>query len=462
MIISSGVAPFDERMGGLRAGGLYLLAGAPGAGKMPFLLQFLAAGLEAKERLALLSGHSPEEVFEQARYWGLEGLERAWRKDQFTVLGFRGEYPRRILHAADPEEALAELSNFLEGPVSRLAVDPGTLLWETRAGMAMANTFLAWHERLEATVAATAVTDLDENLPQSTDWVIQRADGVYRLARLSSGLRELTMYRVRPPVEDPGPLTLELKPGVGLAAPATRPGRRAGDTDAEAWLRGEYDVTEASDPLELVSLLQAEPVGVVAISVARSDVGEAIRVCRTVRDLTRGAIVLLSHDRLRSTDRARALEAGADEVLQQDAAVQELKLRLGKAASYQRNGTRPVVNGDGLEAIRDIVDAGRFAAEVQERLGSPTHGYLTLLLVPESAGDDIVEAMRECLRSETGDFAGHAGDGFGFVLQDARARHARVFLDRALSSLKKADRDLEVQILTSPEEVDEIRAAVSD
>ena len=105
MIISSGVGPFDERVGGLRVGGLYLLAGAPGAGKLPFLLQFLAAGLEADERLAFIGGHSPEELFEQARHWGLDGLEQAWRDGRLSVLGYRGEYPRRILEAADPEEA---------------------------------------------------------------------------------------------------------------------------------------------------------------------------------------------------------------------------------------------------------------------------------------------------------------------------------------------------------------------
>ena len=205
MIISSGVGPFDDRVGGLRAGGLYLLAGPPGAGKLTFLLQFLAAGLEADEKLAFLGGLSPEELFERARHWGLDGLERAWRQGRLNLLGYRGEYPRRILDAAEPEEAFAELSETLGGPVSRLAVDPGTLLWETRAGTALASSFVSWQEGSGATVIATAVTELNDSLPRSTDWVLHRAAGVFHLGRTPHGLRELAVYRTRPPIAEPLP-----------------------------------------------------------------------------------------------------------------------------------------------------------------------------------------------------------------------------------------------------------------
>ena len=60
------------------------------------------AGLEADERLAFLGGHSPEELFERAAHWGLDGLREAWQKGRLTVLGYRGEFPRRVLDAANP------------------------------------------------------------------------------------------------------------------------------------------------------------------------------------------------------------------------------------------------------------------------------------------------------------------------------------------------------------------------
>ena len=43
--------------------------------------------------------------------------------------------------------------------------------------------------------------------------IVGRAAGVFHLARLRNGLRELTVVRIRPPVTDPGPITLELAAG---------------------------------------------------------------------------------------------------------------------------------------------------------------------------------------------------------------------------------------------------------
>ena len=464
MVISSGVGPFDLRVGGLRAGALYLLAGAPGAGKLTFLLQFLAAGLEADERLAFLGGHSPDELFEQARHWGLDGLETAWRQGRLTVLGYRGEYPRRILRAADPGEAFSELTEALDGPVSRLAVDPGTLLWETRAGTAMASAFLQWQESSGTTVAATAVTDLDDNLPQSTDWVVQRAAGVFLIDRLSSGLRELTVYRIRPPVEDAGPITLEMRPGAGLTTPAGRPDRRTGDVtagerrrllllrmtealseDVEGWLSREYEVQETRDPLQLISALQTERWG---------------GVCRSIRPLTGGAIVLLSRGQIRSSDRARAMEAGADDVLRQDVVLRELKSRFRRAAACLRGYDQTSADTDRPEPIHDLVESEEFNAEVGQRLQSASLGYLTLLLIPESVGDEVLKALRESVRVQAGDFVGHVSGGYAVVLQDARGRHARTYMERALRSLPPSAGAPEVTILTSPEEADEIRAVL--
>ncbi|MBT8461118.1 MAG: hypothetical protein KJO44_01255 [Gemmatimonadetes bacterium] len=479
MIISSGIGPFDDRVGGLRAGGLYLLAGTPGAGKLAFLLQFLAAGLDADEKLAFLGGSSPDELFEQARHWGFEGLEEAWRNGRFAVLGYRGEYPRRILQASEPEEAFGELTEALGGATSRIAVDPGTLLWETRAGTAMANAFLQWQEASGATVVATAVTDLSDHLPLATDWVVQRATGVFHLARLRAGLRELTVHRIRPPIEDPDVITLEMRAGAGLARPAGLPDRRTGDVpsgdrrrlvllrmteaiteDVEDWLGREYEVYETRDPLELTSLLQAEHWGGVCIAVERAGIDDAIQVCRTVRPMTVGAVVLLSRGQLRSSDRARAMEAGADDVLRQDVVLRELKSRFRRAAACVVGEREAWGDPERPRPIRALVEPSAFTSEVGQRLNSASLGYLTLLLVPESVGPDVLSALRDSVRVEAGDFVGRAAGGYGVVLQDARGRHARIYMERALRSLDPSAGAPEVRILTSPEEADEIRAAL--
>lgn len=478
VIVSSGVGPFDERVGGLRAGGLYLLAGAPGTGKLPFLLHFLAAGLEANERLAFLGGQTPDELMAQARHWGMAGLEEAWRTDRLLLLGFRGEYPRRILHAADPDEAFAELTDALEGPVSRLAVDPGTLLWETRAGNAMATSFLRWQEASGITVAATAVTDLDENLPPSTDWVVQRASGVFHLARSRGGLRELTVYRMRPPVDDPGAITLELRGGEGLTRPAGPPDRRAGDVapgdrrrllflrltdaigeDVERWLGSEYSMSDVSDPMQLISEVQGGGWGGVCIGVDRARIDEAVEVCRAIRALTPAAIVVLSRGELRSSDRARAIEAGADDVIRQDVAPRELKSRFRRAAACV-GSAREAGGSERPVPLPELIDLPDFSDEVSRRLESPSLGYLTMIVVPDTVGPEVLQALRDSIRIQAGDFVGRLAPGYGVVLQDARSRHARIFMERALRALDPSAGAPEVRILTSPEEADEIRSAL--
>lgn len=481
MIISSGIEAFDARVGGLRPGGLYLVTGAPGAGKLPFLLQFLAAGLEADERLAFLGGYSPEELFEQCRHWGLDALETSWQGGRFAVLGFRGEFPRRILQAVDPQDAFNELTDLLDGPVSRLAVDPGTMLWETRAGTAMAEAFLSWQAALGATVMASASAGLQESLPHSTERVVQKATGTFHLARLQSGLHELTVQRVRPPIADPGTITLELSPGTGLGAPTRRPGRRVGDSacsgrrrllllrlseeiqeDAYAWLTREYEVSEIRDPLQVAARLQTESWGGICILVDRAGVDVAIDVCRVTRPLTSGAMVLLSRGQLRSSDRARAMEAGADDVLRQDVVLRELQTRFRRAAACVQRPREWTAGDDRTEPIRELLEQDRFVDEVSHRLDSAAHGYLTLILVPESVGIPVREALRCSLRVEAGDFMGGLANGFGVVLQDARQRHALVFLERALQSLEPVSGAPEVKILTSPEEADAIRDVLAN
>jgi CheY-like chemotaxis protein len=317
----------------------------------------------------------------------------------------------------------------------------------------MAEAFLAWRESIGATVLATAAADLGENLPLATEWILRKVTGAFHLARTREGLREITVHRLRPPVPESGPITLQLVEGSGLVAPAGVPGRRAGDVDpdgrlrllvlelsaevqedVEAWLEREYEVTRIRDPLQLSSHIRKEPPGGICIMLERSEVDRAVDLCRAARPLTNAAIVVLSRGQLRSSDRARAMEAGADDVLRQDVVLREIQSRFRRAA-FMRGNRDWQAEDDRPEPIREVLDADRFAQEVRNRLASPTHGYLTVVVVPESVADRVSGALRSSLRVEAGDFMGRAPGGFGVVLQDARRRHALVYLERALQGL---------------------------
>jgi hypothetical protein len=196
----------------------------------------------------------------------------------------------------------------------------------------------------------------------------------------------------------------------------------------------------------------------VCIAAERSRIEEAIAVARRSRPLTSGAIVLLSRGQLRSTDRARAMEAGADDVLRQDVVLRELQSRFRRAAAVVQSNRELTSTTDGPRPVRHLLDEASFASEIAERLASPEHGYLTLVVVPDSVGSPVVEALRGSMRVQAGDLAGRTPGGFGVILQDARGRHARVFLERALRSLEPTAGAPEVTILTSPEEADAIRS----
>ena len=64
--------------GGLPRRGLYLLEGGPGTGKTTFALQFLLAGVAAKERALLVAlSETAGEVreFAETHGWSLDGIE---------------------------------------------------------------------------------------------------------------------------------------------------------------------------------------------------------------------------------------------------------------------------------------------------------------------------------------------------------------------------------------------------
>jgi CheY-like chemotaxis protein len=477
--VLSGIGPFDERVGGFRDGGLYLIAGGPGSGKLTFLLQSLERGVRDGERVALLSGGSPEELLDQAAFWGFD-LRTPWEQGRCILLGFRGEFSRRVVHTPDPGEAFAELSRLLDGPVARLAIDPGTFVWDTRAGPAMAHLFLDWIQEMGATTLATVPEGLDDGHGPSTEWVVQRAQGVFQIARHPRGLHEIRVERMTPPVDEPGPISLELAPGRGFGAPTGRFDRRRGGprpeskrllllrltetvpTDIEAWFGRQFEVEVADDPLRAITRLQAESFGAVCVYAARERAEDAVEACRTIRAISRAVLLLLSDEPLRSVDTSRALDAGCDDVLSGSVDLRELDSRLKRAG--ESAGREPAQERERPEAAGGPLDDAEFRRLVSERLISQGLDQFSLLLVIAPAGDDMAGVLYDSVRSDQGDLVGRVRRGWGVLLQDARAQQAEVFLQRLRDSLTEngSRMPLSAEILAAPEQSERIRAMLGD
>lgn len=481
MNVDTGVEPFDERYAGLRRGGTYLLTGGADAAKFVFMLQFLDAGLRRGETVALLSATARDDVLEQGDHFGFS-LREHWHGGRCNLLGFKDEYPRRLVHAAEPIEAFDELRRLVDGPVTRIAVDPGSFLWSPREGSELAAGFCDWAERCDATVVASVAAGLSDRPDPATEWVVQRATGTVGFVRLSSGLIEVEPGRFTPPVVSNGPVTLELRSGAGLVGPSGRVERRREDrvesadgpltllelgagapADLVAWMTRDRGVERCEDGSALLDRLSGEPVGLVAVYVARETTDEAVEILRSARPLTSAPMLLLSDHALRSGDRTAALDAGADDVLSGGIDLKELDARIRRARESARRDTA-VDPAPAPRPAPGLLDAAEFAHLLDGRLASPEGELFSLLRFDIPEIPDLGSVLASGVRSDSGDLVGPIGNGFGVVLQDARAQQAQAYLRRVRTELRLRGYSvpLEAEILSSPEQADEIRRLARD
>lgn len=482
----SGIEPLDERIGGIRRG-VYLLAGVPGSGHFTALLQFLHAGLHRGERVALVTGVDPAQVFETAEHWGFP-LEDAWQQGMLRLVGYQADFSRRIQHSAEPLEIFDELSQAIGDGIARLGIYPGTPIWETRSNPLVGQRFLEWADRHQFTVWGTLMRELGEGLAASTEWVLQGAAGVFELQQLRSGLLQLWVRSVSPPVELPGPITCALKPGAGLVTPAEVPSRRSTDApagserrllmvsltpstpdDLTAWARRAFEVTHLIEPLELVPRLQDDDAfGTVLIYVNRTNVERAILACRAARPVTAAPIIVASDQPLRATDRTRALQAGADDFLSGSIDLAELSCRIERARSVPRDRTRQSRSSRTVaprEGSSEVLEARPFASRVLARLADQSAPCFALVRATgPGVGDERFESIvLQQIRWESGDFAGGLSDGgFGIVLEGARRNQAEAFLTRLRGSLTAAGdgAEIEFEVLSCPSEAQLVRTLV--
>lgn len=476
-----GVGPLDNRIGGIRKEGLYLLTGDSDAAKLACQLQFVAHGLAAGERAAILSAAPPEDLLAQADYLGLD-IASHWHNGSCLLLGFKGEYAQRIVHAPNPVEAFDELTRMIGGPIDRIAIDPGSFLWSTRAGTAMAQTFALWAESSGAITLASVAAGLETRPDPASEWVLQRATGVFHFARSASGIHEITVQRLTPPVDASGPISLALVAGEGLVAPTGQVDRRRSDRgrsagnrmlllrlgvemphDLEDWLTKDRQSVDARSGMDFIQQLQAEEWGLVCVYIDRTHTAEAIEVVRTARPVTSGAILLLSDSELRSGDRAAALDAGADDVLSHGIHLRELDARIRRALdSAQRADVERRAPVQSLTVFSTLLSRSEFEALLKERADSHDFGQFSVIRV-SGAGEGVGEVLIEAIRADSGDAVGQVEDGFGVLLQDARTHQAEAFVARVEQDLagRGFEQKLSVEMLAYPEESDRIRSLIA-
>jgi CheY-like chemotaxis protein len=482
--VRTGIQPLDARVGGLRAGGTYLLGGLPGSGRLAALLQFLAEGL-GEGRVGLVTTAPRGRIFEEAAHWGFD-LEPAWRDGRLALLSYQPEFQRRLASAADPGEVLEEMQDLLGPDVRRLALYPAVPLWEARSGTTLESHVVGWLDAHPATTLAAVGGDLEEFTTPASDRVLKAATGVFLLERLPTGQRRLRIRRMSPPVEDGSPITLDLAPGRGYVAPTGHLDRRSTDrrpgharrvlfirmdpqapAELGAWLDRWYETAVANGLVEGLRRLQEDPFGLVLVYLSAAQVDDALRAVPVLRRTASSPVILATADRVRAEDRVRALEAGASDFLSDPLSVGELASRAEKTmiTGAPPLGTDPVGTPEarGQEGTSGDVDTV-FARAVRGRLESPRGSVFTFVRI--ALPDDLAlwrglrDALEGEIRHEHGDFLGPIPGGTGLVLHGAGLLQAEAFLRRVRGRIGEGWAKLDIELLSGILDPDRIRDLV--
>jgi hypothetical protein len=485
--IPSGIGPLDERIGGLQAGGSYLIVGAPGPAKAVAALQFLNAGLTRGERGALLGNADVESTLGIARAWGFD-FERPWKEGLLQILGFREDFELRAVRSVEPLEILEELEVVVGREVTRIAVDPGSMFLNGGAKSQLGAAFLRWARTHPATVCSTfAVDGGGASLPSSADWLVHATTGRLIVEWRSEEIYDLTLANAVPlPGEREETIAVQLKPAGGLVAPEAGPSRRGRDrpgvdenrlllislggshaADVELWARGAFRADVVTEPFEAVALVQGDAsFGGVLVCASRARVREAVTACRALRPLTRAAIIFASDDAVRSSDRVQILEAGAEDCLSGGLDFRELDLRIRQAIASGSKSIPPGVPEVGVRPEdRGSVSLERFRDELVRRSADPVQKFFCVLEVTGGALDisTVERILVEQVRADAGDLVTTDTVRCAVLLQGAREAQLDGFLDRLRTRLREragtsGGAEPAVQVLSNPGDSDRIRA----
>lgn len=179
-------------------GRAHVLFGGPGAGKTALCLRFIAAGLAAGERAAMLVVGRGPDLKSHARALGFD-LDDALRFERLTLLRYRAEFADRVSQAPAPRDVIAALErSFGEIPPSRIVIDSfAPLLADGSAGASIIEGLSAYLERTGATTLLTYPEDLSAGYDRRLEPLLQSAAAILRLERRTRDRVDLEALAIR-------------------------------------------------------------------------------------------------------------------------------------------------------------------------------------------------------------------------------------------------------------------------
>jgi KaiC/GvpD/RAD55 family RecA-like ATPase len=163
---------------------VHVLVGGPGTGKTALCLRFVAAGLAAGERAAMIVMSRGSDLKAHAARLGFD-LDEALRFGQLILLRYHADFGARLARSASPRCAVDELEQLLT-PLQplRVVIDSFApfLTDEPGSGQAIA-ALAAYLERSGATSLLTYPEDVNGGYDRRLEPIMQSAAVILRLER---------------------------------------------------------------------------------------------------------------------------------------------------------------------------------------------------------------------------------------------------------------------------------------
>ena len=103
--MQSGIAPLDERLGGVAPERIHLVTGGLGTGKTAACLHFIDTALREGERAAMLTGDRGADLKALATYLGID-IDTPLRDGRLQLMRYRPEFAARFARSPSPERVL--------------------------------------------------------------------------------------------------------------------------------------------------------------------------------------------------------------------------------------------------------------------------------------------------------------------------------------------------------------------
>jgi KaiC/GvpD/RAD55 family RecA-like ATPase len=486
-VVRSGIAPIDERLGGLTPGKPHLITGTTGSGKTAFCLAFVGEAVSQGESAALLTEDDPHDLVAQAADLGID-LRRAAATGQFAMIRYQRDFAARFSRTLSAAAAFEELTRLI-GPriPTRLAIDSVAPVSDSDAASGAGVGALAeFLERARATALVTYPGDLRDRYDRRLDPLVRRCAAVVHLSAYGQGVGRMDIVKVRRRLWSDSPTFFAIRPGRGVV-------RVDGGVDEVAGARGfrhqimlfegddglPHDFRAALDSAFAVSP-QGRPTSPVP-SVFPFDMGAALVVARwdeladaglflqQLRHLgNRTPVILVTRGDVRSSDRARALLAGFDDVFTDAIGPEEFIARVSAVVRRGRSTTMPVVTPDGPTPsgrVRDtgspVLDERGFRNTIEFALGGNSGEVFSVLLLGPEAGelDALATVVFRTMRGGSGDVVSVVGDRVAVYMPGTRGADVISLLRRVTEAWRRAGRSrLRVVQFAYPADGERLRA----